>query len=294
MKNSMIRLLVLTGMAVMLSACFGPKTPQEVTQAFWGAVINNDIKDAVEYSTLADPRNYDGFSRDWSGFQPSWGKVIIEGNEASVVSEFASPANSGMDDRNFITYLVRRNDKWEVDYDRTSVEVHGGALVNLFGKLSQLGDDFSKQLQASANDFNAEMERMSRELEEISKEFGQQASESLERHAEELRESLKELEESINRALKDNNNDLSAQDRRLLIEASAEIDESRDSLNEPTPESIAKSSKSIGDAQRKLGATESDVLNKYKQQWQELSQQFEETLQKALDDFSASARGYTK
>lgn len=283
-----LRLMLLVGMTATLTACFGPKTPQEVTQAFWEAVVSGDTKDVVEYSTLADAKLYDGFAKEWAGFQPSWGKVIIEGNEASVVSEFSSPANSGMEDRKFVTYLVQRSEAWKVDYDRTGVEVRGGALTNLFGKLSQLGDDLSKQLQMSANDFNAEMERMSQELETMSEEFGQQASDSIERYAEELRESLKELEASIGRALKEDNNTLSEQDRRLLEEASSEVDESRDRLAEPTLESIAISSKSIGSAQRKLGEVEGSGLDEYRQQWQELSQKLEKELQKIIDELSSS------
>lgn len=287
MKKSITRILVLTGMAVMLSACFGPKSPQEVTQTFWEGVIQNNTDDIVEYSTLADAAHYDGFSKEWSGYHASWGKVIIEGNQASVVSKFDSPANSGMDDRQFTTHLVKQDDTWRVDYERTGTEVRGGALADLFGKFSKLGDDIARQFESSANDFNAEMERMGSELEKMSDEFEQQASKTLEQYAEKLQKSMKELEESINRALEDDNNKLSDKDRRVLKEVSTDLSENNDKLDNSDVESIADSSKRIGTARLKLESLESDSLSQYKKQWQDLSTQFERDVKKMLDELSA-------
>lgn len=72
-----MRLFALLCAVLMLSAC-SEKTPQETAELFWEAVISNDAADALKYSTLTDPREYDGFTRNWTGYQASWGKIVIE------------------------------------------------------------------------------------------------------------------------------------------------------------------------------------------------------------------------
>lgn len=67
---------------LLVSACFSPKTPQEVTQAFWQAVIEDDKAGVVKYSTLANEKSYARFSHDWNGYQPRWGKLVIDQTRA--------------------------------------------------------------------------------------------------------------------------------------------------------------------------------------------------------------------
>lgn len=288
MKNIVSRFFVLTCIVLSLSACFGPKTPQDVTQRFWEAVLNNNTKNAIEYSTLSDPKYYDSFTKDWSGFQPSFGKITIEENVASVVSEFVSPANSGQDNRSFITYLVFRNEEWIVDYDRTKYSIDGGTLGNLFTKLSSLGDNLSNQFKSSSYSFKLEMDRMSMELEQMSDSFGEQASNSIEKYAEQLRQSIKELEESINRALKEENKNLSDEDKIVLREIAADLDHNSENLSEPSLEAVTEGSKTVGDTQQQLETLDNDSLAEYKREWHELSRQIEEAMHKMVNELSHS------
>jgi division protein CdvB (Snf7/Vps24/ESCRT-III family) len=290
MNKFVLRLSVLICLVLLLSACFGPKTPQDVTQAFWKAVLNNNAKNAVEYSTLTDPKYYDSFSKDWIGFQPSFGKVTIEERVASVVSEFAGPANSGQENRSFTTYLVLHNEEWKVDYDRTKNSIIGGALGDLFSKLNRLGDDISRQFESSADSFKLEMDRMGKELEQMSDSLGQQASKSLEKYAELLRNSIKELEESINRALKEENNNLSDEDKLVLQEIAADLDQNSENLSEPSIEAVTVGSKNIGETQQQLETMDNDSLDEYKKEWHELSKQFKEAMREMMDELSFLAK----
>lgn len=292
MKKSILRLIFLMCSAALLSACFGPSTPQAVTKAFWESVIDGNAGDAVKYSTLTDPAEYDGFSRDWSGFHPSWGKVIIDGDEAKVVSKFSRTTGSAETRRKFVTYLVRRKEGWKVDYARTRRAARGGVLGDVLDRLGRLSDDVSKQLKSSADDFNDEMDHMSDELASMSDSLSQQASEDINRYAEELRKSIKELAESVNRALTDESNDLSDKDKRVLKEVAANLDSDSDELAKPTPSSLAESSKSIGDAQQQLESISSDLDAEYKRQWVELSEKSKDDMRKLLDGLSSSAEGH--
>lgn len=291
MNRYPLRYLGLLLTALLLSACMGPKTPQEVTEAFWEAVINDDAADVVEYSTLNDAKSYDRFSKDWTGFQPTWGKLVIDGKKASIDAKFKSTADANMDDRAFTTYLVQRNDTWLVDYERTASEVNGGLFGALFGSLGRMSDDLSRQLESSANDFNDEMERMGKELEAMSDSFSQQAEQEIEKYSKELQKRIEELEESINRALEDKNNNLSDEDREVLKEVSADLNDDRESLDDPSLHSVSQSGLSVGQAQLRLQQISNDVPAEYHEQWQALGEQFEKDMAKMLEALSSSLQG---
>lgn len=274
--------------AFTLSACFSPGTPQEVTQDFWEAVITNNPDVVVKYSTLTSIGDYDQFSREWDGYQPDWGEIRINGNRASVVSEFSSPANSGKKNRKFKTFLVQRNDEWLVDYDKTADDMRGGAFGNLLGTLDKLGEDLSKQLELSSEELNSEMEELSAKLKALSDNITQEASESVERFAIELQQSIRELEESINRALKDHNKRFSTEDRRLLQEVSDGLTQDGDRLSQPTVESILASSKNISEAEVKLASIEGEASAEFQREWMDLTAEMETILNEFHREFSKS------
>jgi len=276
---------------LLLTACFGPNTPQEVTQAFWKSVVNNDAGKAVEYSTLVDVKQYDRFSKDWDGFQPSWGKVVIEGDVASVESRFSKSGDAQADNRTFTTYLVRRNGKWIIDYARTNNAVQGDVFSNLVGTLSRVGKDISAQFGTAANDFNGEMERYGKKLEKMSGDLDQQATEIIENFSADLRNSIKELEESINRALEEQDKNLSERDRRVLHEVATDLNKDSENLSHPGIQSIAYGSKDIAVAQQRLDSIDDQAVGKYKEQWREWSEKIEAAMKNLLDELSEAVKG---
>jgi len=290
-KKFVLRCIVLLYPILLLLACFGPNTPQEVTQAFWKSVVNNDAGKAVEYSTLVDVKQYDRFSKDWDGFRPSWGKVVIEGDEASVESRFSKSGDAQADNREFITYLVRRNGKWIIDYARTNEAVQGGVFSNLVEKLSRAGKDISAQFGITANDFNGEMERYGKKLEKMSGELNRQATEIIEKFSADLRNSIKELEESINRALEEQDKNLSERDRRVLHEVATDLNNDSENLSQPGIQPIAYGSKDIAMAQQRLDSIDDQVAGKYKKQWHEWSEKIEAAMKNMLDELSEAIKG---
>lgn len=289
MKKITLRLIVLTFITLSLSACFAPKTPQDVAKSFWDAVVTNDIKDIVEYSTLSDEKYYDRFSTEWDGYQASFGKITIDEKEASVVTKLNSPANSGEDNKTFKTYLILRNDEWKVDYDKTKSSILGGPLGGIFSKLNQISNSISRQLELSAESFKSEMERLAKALEQASESLNQQASENIKKYAEQLRSSIKELEESINRALKENGSKLSDKDKQVLQQISTEIKQDSRNLDDPNIEVIAESSVHISEAQLKLKTINNDLLDEYRNEWNQLTRQVEGLMRKMIDELSVVA-----
>ena len=285
-KNRLQYLALLFVCAFTLSACSSPATPQEVVQDFWEAVITNNPDKVVKYSTLARIGDYDQFSREWSGYQPDWGEIRINGNRASVVSEFSSPANSGKGNRKFRTFLVQRNEVWLVDYDKTADDMRENAFGSLLGTLDKLGEDLSKQLELSSEELNSEMEKLSAKLKALSEDITQEAKESIERFAIELQQSIRELEESINRGLDDRR--LSPKDKRLLQEISADLSENDNRLSQPTVESIVASSNNISEAQAKLASIEGEASAEFQREWMDLTAEMETILNEFHREFSKS------
>ena len=71
MRSKFSYISAIVVLALVLSACGKPETPQEVSQVFWQSVIDNDIAAVVKHSTLGSEKGYDAFSRDWTGMIPS-------------------------------------------------------------------------------------------------------------------------------------------------------------------------------------------------------------------------------
>jgi len=189
-------LIVTTLIGFLLSSCQSPETPQQVAQHFWQAVIEDKPDKVVKYSTLVDVKDYDRFSTNWSGFQPSLGKITIEKNNASVVSQFTPPTGADLKERKLTTYLVMQNEEWKVDYQNTRDKMKTDKAGNLFGRLNQIG----------------------KKLQELSDQVGSDAAEGVEKFADELEKSIKELEESIDRALKDDRKQVPEQGEEDLQE----------------------------------------------------------------------------
>jgi len=257
-----------------------------VAQTFWESVIRNDTKNAVKYSTLTGAQDYDSFSRNWGDFRPSFGRVIIDGDEANIVSEFSRPDNSGAHSRNFVTYLVRQNDEWKVDYSRTGRALRGGALASLFGQLDQLGNEISDQFRASSKDLSEEMGRMNEQFADLSGTISQQASESLRRYGKKLSRSIRGLADSVQRALEEHERRLSDRDRRVLTEVVSDLNEGSENLSHPTIQSITDAGKTVGTAQRQLASTDDQAVGQYKEQWREWEETFEADMHKALKELS--------
>ena len=71
MTGKIQTLIFTTLIGFLLSSCQSPEAPQQVAQHFWQAVIEDKPDEVVKYSTLVDVKDYDRFSANWGGFQPS-------------------------------------------------------------------------------------------------------------------------------------------------------------------------------------------------------------------------------
>ena len=269
MIRSFFRGLVAVATLTLLAGCSNPETPQEVAAAFWQAMAENDAGDVMEYSTLAEATAFDGYKRSWTDAVPSFGRVVIEHREATIVTRLPAEAGTEGERLELVTYLVRFQDQWLVDYDRTGEAIlNPSPFSSIMGELSRLGDELSARFSSSSDDFEQQMEQLARDLEAYSEEIGREAEGAMEAFGKKLQEAMRELERSVEDALKDSE-PTPEEDRVILEQAARDLDRQADELNEPTMESIASASRTVAETGERFTRLSEETLNRYREEWQQ-------------------------
>ncbi len=179
----------------LITGCESKKTPVEVTQGFWSDIIANQLDSAKQYCSAPSqqlPAIQDkGLTKD----SFSYGKIVIEGGQATVDAKIG--LSSGKK-RSVLTHLVKLEDGWKVDCNRTSAGLNGNQTLNdFFNDLNELGENFSKQLKQQLPVIEKEIETFSNQLKEqlpvIEKElesFNQNLKQQMEELGDELKKSI--------------------------------------------------------------------------------------------------------
>ncbi|SDW81912.1 hypothetical protein [Marinobacter mobilis] len=271
----------------LLSACSGPDTPQEVSEAFWQSMVEGDAADANSYSTLISDAAFDSFERDWQGVDIQWGRVVIDGNEATVETLLA-----GLEDARppleTTTYLVKKNDQWLVDYYRTGDALEQQPLFgNVLGKLEQLGQELQARWSRQSNEMALEIERMTQELEQQAQLANERFSILMEEYGQRLEQQLDELSRSIEEALKENPS-AAPEDRRTLNQAVIRLDEQKQQLDEPDLQSVAEGTQVAAQTQLDLNRLGNEFAG-YKAEWQQRVAEMESGFKAFLDQLHQPA-----
>lgn len=273
-------LIALACTLLALTACGGPKTPQEVTEAFWTAVRDNDADDIVEYSTLRDINGYDRFSRDdWAEAKLSWSKVVIDGSDAEIGTEVLHPGESEEAKLTFTTYLVRQGEQWMVDYDRTSDGLRAGTMLHdIVQQVDAIGREISNRFDEASRGLDENLKDMAEEFRELSQSIQKSTSESVERYGNKLREHMDELADSIDRALKEHSDEVSDEDGRVLREVSDDLHDGSENSD-----SVAESGNTLATALQRLDEVDGEVFARYKERWAAWRDDLETEMRSVLD-----------
>ena len=269
MIRSFLRGLIAATTLAILAGCSSPETPQEVAAAFWQAMAENDADDVMEYSTLAEPAAFDGYKRNWTDAVPSFGRVIIEDHEANIVTRLPPEAGTEGERLELVTYLVRLQDRWLVDYDRTGEAILNPSPFNsIMGELSRLGDELSARFSSSSDDFEQQMEQLARDLDAYSEDMGRQAQSAMDEFGQKLQEAMRELERSLEEALEDNEPP-PPEDRVILEQAARDLNRQADELSAPTVKTLANASRTLAETGERFTRLSEETLSRYREEWQQ-------------------------
>ena len=252
---------------LMATGCSRPESPQEVSEAFWQAVLEEDAEAAADYSTLVDEAAFDGFEQQWQNVSIEWGRVVIDDNLARVTTTL-----SGLEGQNeateSLTYLVRKGDDWLVDYYRTGDALkHGPVWGSLVGQLEKLGEDLKSRWANQSDEMAVELERLGRELQQQAQSMNEDMSALAEEYGDQLSQHLEALSESLREALKSTPS-ATPQDRRTLNETVIRLEDQREQLSEVNLKTLAESTATAAEAQLQLGEL-SEEFAAYKAEWRQ-------------------------
>ena len=283
MMPVLLRPLILACVATLITGCFGPKEPEDVAADFWEAVIQNDADSVAETSTLNDPDTFDGFDRNWNGYQPQWGKIVIDDRKASIETTLTA---EGKEERELTTWLVQRDDEWLVDYKRTARSASGGLFGNLFNKVSELGKELGDKFTQSTEEANLKLDQLLVELEAQQDAFSQQAEAALEAYSAQLEQSLRAMDDSIQQTLNEQAAQLSKAERQTLEDASTELEQRLRAIEPDSLESALENSQALAELRDKLESIDTDALQKQKKEWQALSESLSKDVETLLQDIT--------
>ncbi len=252
---------------LMATGCSRPESPQEVSEAFWQAVLEEDAEAAADYSTLVDEAAFDGFEQQWQNVSIEWGRVVIDDNLARVTTTL-----SGLEGQNeateSLTYLVRKGDDWLVDYYRTGDALKQGPVWgSLVGQLEKLGEDLKSRWANQSDEMAVELERLGRELQQQAQSMNEDMSALPEEYGDQLSQHLEELSESLREALKSTPS-ATPQDRRTLNETVIRLEDQREQLSEVNLKTLAESTATAAEAQLQLSEL-SEEFAAYKAEWRQ-------------------------
>lgn len=278
-------------LALLLAACSKPETPQQVSQAFWQSVINNDVAGVVRYSTLGSESGYEAFSRDWSGMIPSWGKIIIEEREARVHTHVSKPDAASSEMLNFVTYLVKQDEQWKVDYENTEKAVLASAAVADFvNRITTLGNEISQQFEDAGKTLSSELEELHDKYQALAEDLGSQTSQALEDYSLLMRKHLDALSQSIADALREKQDEIPPADRQIMEDTVKELNASSEQLTQPDLDSIADTGEVIVITRKNLASLDAETFNQYQLQWQEWMDRVSEDLNNLFEQLAKETK----
>ena len=187
-------------LGLFLTACNNePKSPFEVTQAFWHAVETKNvdqIKKLISKKSLHDEiltENVVSISK------PDFGKITIDGNnaevETTVVVESDHPSTVSLD-----TFLVKENETWKVDYHATVDTLSSqGQLAQAIRDLRTFGEKFSKDF---SREFESSMDELDKAMPDVEKQI-KNLGDQIKEQVPELKKQFEDLAKQLQQALKE-------------------------------------------------------------------------------------------
>lgn len=189
--NQLKSILLIATFSLFLAACEQVKPPEEVSLRFWQAVKSGNISKVKMFTVEKDIE----LPPDLALITDvKTGRIIIDGNNASV--ETLLTIQEEQLNKVFVleTLLVKKDGKWQVNYDATMeqfvVEDEVDALIE---GLQELGEQATEVLSESIEQMADVLPEVREEIERVEQEM----KEALPEFKEKLKGVLDSLEEAL-------------------------------------------------------------------------------------------------
>jgi hypothetical protein len=168
----------LLSLLFLLSGCQPVLTAEQVTTAFWEAMAEGNLDSARKYATR-DTQHLVTKQQNLEDATLKTGAVLIDGSNATVstIMTLKKPENNKV--LSFDTVLLKENDIWKVDYQRTLNNLSNQPLGDIFKSLRAIGETINKELEQQVPLFEKQIKSFSEELIRQLDEFRRQLEKSV-------------------------------------------------------------------------------------------------------------------
>jgi len=194
-RKTTFKLIFLSLICLFITGCVEGLYPIDVSEGFWRAVKNKDIKAIEKYST-EDSLTGDELSENILPLDEIvLGKTVIDGDGAWVDTTVTISGDKPYT-LPIKTVLIRKNKQWKVDYQATMKWVSKGSSVySVISGIKNMTETLAEELNQSMEDIQKAIPEVKKEVEKI--------EESLLEHVPELKKQIEEFVEDLEEAIKD-------------------------------------------------------------------------------------------
>ena len=202
----------------LVQGCGSHKTPTEVADAFWSAVVANDAEGVRKYVADGSLQDFDLLSNKEKALKGvEVGEALVKGDRAEVKTTLIGEQDGKETRLPVTTFLVHQQDRWKVD-GQQSVNALVATSLNLMmndigGNIAELGQALSNSISGGLQEFvtsinkqvpaiKQELSRLSDEdkTREIGRKLGKLFSDGLEDAMKQLNKGLDEMSREIDDA----------------------------------------------------------------------------------------------
>lgn len=185
--------IIILFFVILASGCVARLTPIQVSEKFWTAIKNKDAGAARLFIAegTATTDDITGNVLPLNGFEV--GRTVIEGDQAWVDTNVEIAADKPFN-LSLKTVLLRKEERWKVDYDSTVASISSDSNVaRVIGKLSEFSGEFSRELDRSLDEMQRALPQIKKELDNIEENM----KKSLPELRQQLEEFIRQLEEAL-------------------------------------------------------------------------------------------------
>lgn len=186
---------------LLLSGCSRqPATPMMVAEQFWAAVEADDVRQIRRHILAGQATASAGAQGVTPVTSTQLGRTVIDGDKARIDTRVTLAADSDTEVA-LATVLVREQQEWKVDYDRTMDSLaRRGAVAETLAELRDFGAALGEGINQSVEEFERALPEIRAGVEESIGEI-QRALPEIEKGVEQsidaMREQLPQIREQI-------------------------------------------------------------------------------------------------